>query len=437
MSFLPLTGIRVVDFTWNVAGPGATQVLAALGADVIKVEFPTRPDPGRYIAFSPVTDGNLDSSGFFADTNIGKRGVSIDPRNPDGLRLIEELVEVADVVAESYSARVLPSWGLTFDRMSELNDHIVYLSVSGFGHSGPHADYVSYGPTAQAASGVTWASGEPGKEPAGWGYSFLDVITGYHAAYAVTAALVRQDRGPNRIDLSQVETGATMLAPLLMDAMANGSQTSDESFPPGNRSAWPTDGADGYRYERGAPYGVYPTADDGTDGFCAISVLQDDQWQALVRVMGCPEWATNPHYDDAENRITAQDEIDLHLGEWTRTVKKYELMEALQGAGVPAGALQSGRDRLENDPSLRARQVFQEKVHPVVGQHRYEGLPVQVDGAPLLLPDHWPLLGHDTDTVLSDWLGYDSERCADLRTRGVTWPVDVPHPVHGPGVDAL
>ncbi|WP_433502164.1 CaiB/BaiF CoA transferase family protein [Pseudonocardia halophobica] len=432
MPFAPLTGVRVVDFTWNVAGPTATKVLAALGADVVKVEYPTRPDPGRVFSFSPVVPGVYDSGGFFADLNIGKRSLTVDPRQPAGLALVEELIGAADVLVESYSPRVMAGWGLTFDRMRELNDRIVYLSISGFGHSGPHGSYVSYGPTAQAASGVTYASGEPGRPPAGWGYSFLDVMTGYQAAYAVTVALAPTEREATRIDLSQVETGAAMLAPLLLDAAVNGTDTTTGAFPPGNRSAWPDGTVDGYRYERGAPYGVYRTADEGTDGFCAITVLDDDQWAALRECLGDPEWARDPRYATVAGRVADQDSLDAHLSEWTRTQTKYELMARLQSAGVPAGAVQSGRDRLEHDPSLRAREVFQRRTHAWVGEHRFGSLPVHVDGEPLPLADRWPLLGADTDAVLAEWLEADPARCAELREAGVTWPDGLPLPSYYP-----
>jgi len=430
MGFAPLQGVRVVDFSWNVAGPTATKVLAALGAEVIKIEYPTRPDPGRVFSFSPVVAGIYDSGGFFADLNIGKHSVTVDPRRDVGIRVIEGLIGVADVVVESYSPRVMTGWGLTFDRMLELNEAIVYLSVSGFGHSGPHGSYVSYGPTAQAASGVTYSSGEPKKPPAGWGYSFLDVMTGYQAAYAVTSALHgdRETRRGRRIDLSQVETGAAMLAPLLMDASVNGTDTTSRPFPPGNRSAWPGEPVDAYRYEVGAPYGVYRTADDGTDGFCAISVLTEEQWGGLKRCMDAPEWADDKRFADAASRVAHQDELDARIGEWTRGFGKYDLMQMLQSAGVPAGALQSGRDRLEHDPALAARNVFQRRTHAIVGDHRFESVPVHVDGEPLQLRSEWPLLGKDTDRVLREWLGMDERACAALSDTGVTWPVDLPRP---------
>jgi crotonobetainyl-CoA:carnitine CoA-transferase CaiB-like acyl-CoA transferase len=431
MTFAPLSGVRVVDFTWNVAGPTATKVLAALGADVMKVEWPERPDPGRFFSFSPVTDGVLDSGGFFADVNIGKRSLTVNPATAEGLALTERVIAASDVVVESYSPRVMASWGLTYTRMRELNPRIIYLSLSGFGHTGPHGSYVAYGPTAQAASGITSTSGIPGRPPAGWGFSYLDVMTGYQAAFALVAAIHRQQETGegNRIDLSQVEVGAALLGPVLLDFHANATITDKSTgFPPGNRARWPDSDVDGYRYETGAPYNLYPTADQGNEPFCAICVRTEDEWQRLRECMGSPAWSADPRFASLDSRIAHQDELDARVAGWTATLPRYELMELLQSAGVPCGVVQSGRDRVELDPSLRARQVFQPRDHPFVGRHNFEGFPVHVDGEALPLPDVFPILGQDTDRILADVLGLSATEVRDLADRGVTWPHDMPRP---------
>ena len=433
MSFAPLENSKVLDFSWNVAGPTATKVLACLGAEVLKVEWPTRPDPGRSFAFSPVQEGVFDSGGFFADLNIGKRSVTLDPNTDTGKDLVERLIATCDVLVESYSPRVMAKWGWTPARVRELNPRIVYLSVSGFGHTGPHGNYVSYGPTAQAASGVTHASGEPGRPPAGWGYSFLDVMTGYQAAYATVAAIHKQrlTGAGDRIDLSQVETGAAMLGPMLVDVAARGRDGQRTAgFPPGNRTAWPGADADGYRYERGAPYNLYRTSDEGTDGFCAISVMTDAQWDSLRECMGSPDWADAPEYATVDGRLANQEALDRHVGSWTRKFGKYDLMDRLQRNGVPCGAMQSGRDRLESDPSLRSRGVFQELEHAVVGRKRFESFPLQVDGRPLRLPPRWPYLGTDTEDVLRETLGLSTEEINRLRESGDLWPSGLARPAY-------
>ncbi|GAA4170631.1 CoA transferase [Gryllotalpicola koreensis] len=428
MNFQPLSGIRVLDFTWNVAGPTATKVLAALGADVIKVEWPLRPDPGRAFSFSPVTPGVFDSGGFFADLNSGKRSFTVDPNTEAGREILEEIIARCNLVIESFSARVMKGWGLGWERLQELNESLVYVSVSGFGHTGPHASYVSYGPTAQAVSGVTAASGRPGREPAGWGYSYLDVMTGYQAAFASVAALRQQKETGSgaRVDLSQLETGASLIGPLLMNA--DELEAQGEAFPPGNHAVerW---GQAGYRYEVGAPYNVYPTApqgEDDTDAFCAISVLTDAQWQMLAGLAAEHGHAAPDGLDTVRDRIERQAELDAWLSDWTREVEKFELADLLQSRGIPAAAMESGKDRIESDPSLAAREVFQATEHPFVGVHRMSSLPVLVDGRPLPAKASWPLLGRHTDEILAGVLGYDEGRITDLRRTGVTWPTGLP-----------
>lgn len=430
MTFSPLSGTRVLDFSWNVAGPTATKVLAALGADVVKVEWPTRADPGRALGFSPFQEGVFDSSGFFSSVNIGKRSFTADPTTEVGHAVVDRLLAWCDVVVESYSPRVMPGWGWTFERMTELNPRIIYMSVSGFGHTGPESSYVAYGPTAQAASGVTAASGEPGLPPAGYGYSYLDVLTGYQGALSVVAARLRQLGGAaaQRLDVSQVEVGAALIGPVLLDASLNGTVMADGLFPPGNRARWPRSTIDGYRYETGAPYNLYPTNDPGHNGFCAISVMSEPEWAALRTVMGDPEWAADPKYANQSSRLFHQNELDMRVSEWTRRYGKYELMELLRSAGLRAGALQTGRDRLEHDPAVRDHDVFQWRTHDLLGDHRYESIPMLVNGMPLPLRDFWPILGQDTETVLRDELGMTIDEIEELHKKGAIWPADLARP---------
>ena len=430
MTFSPLSGTKVLDFSWNVAGPTATKVLAALGADVVKVEWPARADPGRALGFSPFQEGVFDSSGFFSSVNIGKRSFTADPTTEAGHAIVDRLLAWCDVVVESYSPRVMSGWGWTFERMTELNPRIVYLSVSGFGHTGPESAYVTYGPTAQAASGVTASSGEPGLPPAGYGYSYLDVLTGYQAALAVTAARRRQQGGAaaQRLDVSQVEVGAALIGPILLDATLNGTVMADGLFPPGNRAHWPRSAVDGYRYESGAPYNLYPTSDPGHDGYCAISVMSEPEWAALRGAMGDPQWAADPKYANQATRLFHQNELDMHVGEWTRRHGKYELMDLLRAAGVRAGALQTGRDRLDHDEAVADHDVFQWRTHDLLGDHRYESVPMLVNGQPLALRDFWPILGQDTETVLADELGLTADEIAELDKKGAIWPADLARP---------
>ena len=209
----PLDGIRVVDFTWIVAGPTCTRLLGDLGAEVIRVENEQTLDSIRFGRPHPNGFDPPDSGAMFNWLDRNKRSITVNARHPDGLDLIKRLIRVSDVVIENYSSRILENWGLSFEEQRAENSEIIYVSLSGFGHSGPQRDYSTWGPTAQALSGLTAMSGLPeAPEPAGWGYSYLDHMAGFTAAAAITAALRhRRETGQGQwIDLSQVETGMAL-----------------------------------------------------------------------------------------------------------------------------------------------------------------------------------------------------------------------------------
>src|SRR3984957_8468878 len=404
-TWAPLRGVRVLDFSWNVAGPICGKVLAALGADVVKVESHQALDPTR-------RGGSM--AGFSANLNLGKRSVVVDAKTPEGHATLERLFASSDVVLESFASGTLEGWGFGFDRLVELSPRLVYVTITGFGHTGRYRSYVSYGPTAQAYSGLTFSSGLPDRAPAGWGYSYLDVFTGDMASAWALAALYRVrtagGSGPERVDVSQVETGASLLGPLLLDYQVNGTEPRRSGFPPGNRAVWPGDDVTGgARGEVGAPYGIYPTAGESLDAFCAIAVLGDDEWVRLRACMGDPAWAMDPSLRTVTGRLAGQDSLDAGVAAWTRGFEKYELMRRLTEAGVRAGAVQSARDRLDNDPSLAARGVYQGMDLEGIGEHRFERIPLHVDGRPLPVPASWPVLGADTEAVLAEWAGAGGE----------------------------
>ncbi|MCW2541629.1 MAG: hypothetical protein JWN95_3354 [Frankiales bacterium] len=415
----PLKGVRVLDFTWNVAGPTCTRILAALGAEVIKVEYPTMPDPGRRL-------GGV-AAGFFANVNLGKESITINAKSDAGRQLMERLIAKSDLVVESFSAGTLEAWGFPYEKLIALSPHVIYVSVTGFGHTTSFRKYVTYGPTAQAYSGLTYSSGLPGRPPAGWGYSHLDVFTGYITAMATLAAIYDvkyRGGGPRRVDMSQVENGVSLQGDLLIDAQVNGTASRRGGFPPGNRAIWPGDTASGgARGEIGAPYGIYKTAGKSKDSFCAIAVLTDQEWVRLRNCLGSPAWAMAERLNRASGRLAEQELLDERIGQWTAQHEKYELMDLLTAAGVRCGAVQSGRDRLESDPSLLARGVFPQLDLPEIGKFRFEAIPVRIGGEFVVPQPTWPVLGNDTGTVLQKVLGLNEEEIERLHDEGVTWPI--------------
>src|SRR3990172_1348309 len=220
-----LDGIRVVDFSWVRAGPWATRWLGALGAEIIKIEWPEN-ERGRLPSSTtpPDLEVNLNTSGNFNDTNVNKRSLSLNVRTPKGLEIVKRLIALSDIVLENFSSRVLQKWGLGYEELCKLKPDIVYVSMSGYGHTGRNHHYTTFGPVAQAASGLTFLSGLPDKPPAGWGWSYMDDTGGMYGAIAVITALChRQQTGRGQhVDLAQVSAGMTLLGPAFLDLEVNG-----------------------------------------------------------------------------------------------------------------------------------------------------------------------------------------------------------------------
>ena len=404
----PLSGVRVVDLTWIVAGPTCTRMLADFGAEVIRVENQQTLDSIRFGRPHPKGFEPPDSSGMFNWLNRGKRSITLNARHPRGLELLKRLLAVSDVLVENYSSRVLESWGLGYEQQREAKEDIIYVSLSGFGHSGPRRDYGTWGPTAQALSGLTAMSGFAGGEPAGWGFSYLDHLAGFTAATAIAAALRhRGETGRGQwIDLSQVETGMAVTGPASLDFTANGRRYRETGNPPGNRSVWP----------KAAPHNTYRTA--GDDKWIMITCLSHEQWSALCAALGDPEWLDDERFATLPARLRNQGALDAMIGERTAGREGRELMERLQAAGVPAGVVQNGVDLVANDAQLAAREWTVAREHPVLGEHITDGLPVHFSRTPGTRERPGPLLGEANEYVYGELLGCSPEEIAELMIDG-------------------
>ena len=404
----PLSGVRVIDLTWIVAGPTCTRMLADFGAEVIRVENQQTLDSIRFGRPHPKGFEPPDSSGMFNWLNRGKRSITLNARHPRGLELLKRLLAVSDVLVENYSSRVLENWGLGYEQQREAKEDIIYVSLSGFGHSGPRRDYGTWGPTAQALSGLTAMSGFAGGEPAGWGFSYLDHLAGFTAATAIAAALRhRGETGRGQwIDLSQVETGMAVTGPASLDFTANGRRYRETGNPPGNRSVWP----------KAAPHNTYRTA--GDDKWIMITCLSHEQWAALCGVLDAPEWLDDERFATLPARLRNQDALDEMIGERTAGQEGRKLMERLQAAGVPAGAVQNGVDLVANDEQLAAREWTVAREHAVLGEHITDGLPVHFSRTPGTRERPGPLLGEANEYVYGELLGYSSEEITELMIDG-------------------
>jgi crotonobetainyl-CoA:carnitine CoA-transferase CaiB-like acyl-CoA transferase len=426
-----LAGVRVLDFTWVRAGPWATRWLGAFGAEIVKIEWPENLDilRGNRVTVPPDLEPGPNTPGQFADTNANKRGITLNLRTPRGLDLVKRLVALSDIVIENFSSRVMQKWGLGYKVLQEIRPDIIYVSMAGFGHTGPNHHYTTMGPSAQAISGMTFLSGLPGKPPAGWGWSYLDDTGGmYGAMCALTALRHRNATGQGQhVDLSQMTAGITLTGPAFLDRSVNGRRARREGYPPGNRTVWPgTPLVNNYRGPTVAPHNAYRTRGGGYNDWCVIACFSDREWQNLVGLMGNPAWATDPRFDALLGRIQHQDEMDAEIERWTQTLEKYELTDTCQAAGVRAMPVQSPEDRVERDPQLSARGLYAELDHPVLGRRKVQGPPFHLSKTPAAIHRPAPLIGQHTREALEELLGLGLEEIRAGYEDGTFWPSGIP-----------
>ncbi|MBI4640474.1 MAG: CoA transferase [Candidatus Tectomicrobia bacterium] len=399
-----LTGIRVVDFTWVLAGPQATRILADFGAQVIKIENPERPDFSR--SYGPAREGTRppENSGYYNNHNRSKLGITLNVKHLKGQEIIRRLIAISDVVIENFSSRVMENLGLGYGELVKIKPDIIYVSMAGLGHAGPDHFVQTWGPTVQALSGLTFLSGLPGQQAAGWGFSYMDHTGGYYGAMAVLLAIYARNRtGQGQyIDLAQVEAAATLTGPAILEFFVNGRPSRRPGIPNGNRLEHPST----------APHGVYRCA--GVDRWCAIAVFTDEEWEALCKAMGNPVWTNDPKFSTRLARVANQDELDCLIEEWTVNYDPHDLMRLLQSMGVRAGAVQNAEDLTIRDPQIEERKLWVELDHPEVGRAKFDGIPIKLSETPGKLRRHGPLIGQDNDYVYGEILGMSPEEIKKL-----------------------
>jgi crotonobetainyl-CoA:carnitine CoA-transferase CaiB-like acyl-CoA transferase len=398
-SGLPLDGIRIVDLTAFWAGPSATHFLAALGADVVKVESIQRPDGIRFAASPPAgTQRWWEHSWLFHGVNVGKRSVTLDLGRPEGVDLAKRLVASADAVIENFSPRVLEAFGLGDDVLHEVNPRAVVVRMPAFGLGGPWRDRVGFAPTMEQLSGMAWLTGYPDGAPMA-PRGACDPLAGIHAAFALMAALARRDGTGEGglLELPMIEVALNVTAEQVIEHDVHGVVLERE----GNRGP------------AAAPQNVY--ACRGEEQWVALAVAGDDQWAGLRRVLGDPGWAADPQLATHGGRRAAHDLLDRELSAWFAGRDRDAVVEELAAAGIAAGSVVLPPDVVDN-VQLRARGFFETVDHPDTGSTEYAGLPF----ARLRGVDRWcrrpaPGLGQHNDEVLGGELGLSAEELDRLR----------------------
>jgi benzylsuccinate CoA-transferase BbsF subunit len=406
-----LAGIRVCDFSGQLAGAGATRFLAAMGAEVIRIEDPIAEGYWDVLrGVPPYVDERRgrELGGAFNNHNVEKLGVTLNLRTDAGKQLLRELVAVSDVVTENFAPGVLERLGFPYEELRGINEEIVYVSNSGFGHSGPYREFKTWGPLAQACCGLAFSTGLGDQAPAGIGYSYMDHHGGNFMVIAIMAGLMHRDRtGEGQwIDLSCTDAGALLNGPALLDYTVNGRPLRRPGSPDSNRSRSPLM----------APHGIYPSA--GEDNWVAIACRDDKDWAALA-TLADGSWAADACWVVLGGRIDGEDELDRRMAEWTRGRDRFELAATLRSVGVPAAAVQRPGERIELDPGTLEWGLWPTVTHTEMGRVRVDGVPVHFSVTDWVIERGAPCLGEHNDRVFGGLLGHSEAELRRFKEDGV------------------
>lgn len=395
----PLAGVRVLDLTAFWAGPAATTVMGALGADVIKLESVQRPDGMRFGAASTALDRWWERGPVFQVVNPGKRSVTIDLTRPEGRALVTQLIANVDVVIENFTPRVMEQFHLTWDDVHAINPRAVLVRMPAFGLSGPWRDRAGFAQSMEQVSGMATITGYADGPP--WiPRGPCDPISGMHAVVAVLCALEERER-----------SGEGMLVEVpMVEGVLNVAAESEVEY-----SAYGVVlHRDGNRGPVAAPQGLYRAA-GADERYVAVAVASDAQWLALRRALGDPEWAQSPDLLTAAGRRAAHDGLDAELGRWCAELEANDAADLLTGAGVAAEVVVRQPELLTN-PQLAARRFYEDLEHDVIGSHPFPSLPFRFaskEGGWLRSPA--PTLGQHNDEILGTELGLSPEDIDKLR----------------------
>jgi len=390
-----LDGMKVLDLTQYEAGTSSTQYLAWFGADVVKVEYPGRGDPGRAVA------GSGKDSLYFLSFNHNKKSVAINLSTPEGKDLFLRMLPKFDVVVENFSLGTMEKLGLGYDVLSQLHPPLIYATVKGFGTWGPYSKFKCFDMVAQAAGGSFSVTGYEDGPPMRPGATFGDTGSGMHCAMGILAAYIQRQRTGRgqMVEIAMQET----IASFMREEMSQREWRTQPIMRRGNRTVVPTD--------------LYPCAPGGKNDYAYLFVVTQQMWDSMCAVIGRPELADDPKFATVRDRHQNGDELWEIIAEWTRERTKWEVMETMGEAGVPCSAVYDTIDLLD-DRHLKARGQVKVVEHPVVG-------PVQMMAPPIHLSDSdvemvaAPLLGQHTAEVLAGVLGMGEAEVSALAERGV------------------
>src|SRR3954454_15306149 len=393
-----LDGIRIIDMTHNQAGPACAQILAFLGADVIKLEEPKAGDVARTVHADKKNGDSL----FFLLFNANKRSLTLNLKTEDGKRLFKEVVAKSDVLLENFSPGAMERLGLGWDVLRDINPRLIYATIKGFGSYGPHAHFKSYEPVAQAMGGAMSVTGFPDNPPTLVLPAIGDSGTGMQMAIGILAAL-QQRHSTGRGQHVEVA---------MQDAVVNIIRVSLRDH---QRAGRPME-RHGNQLGHTVPGTTYACAPGGPNDY-VIMLAQPQMWPALVKVLGRPELAEDPRFKTAEARWENRAELNAIVEAWTGQRSKHEVMRLMGDAGVPCGACLDTGEVLA-DPHLRARAMMLGVDYPTRGTYQTVGWPIKLSDSPADVARP-PLLGEHTEELLSALCGVGPGELQRLRDAGV------------------
>ena len=391
---MPLQGIKVLDLSRILAGPWAGQMLADLGADVIKVERPGAGDDTRLWGppYMPASVGFEDSesreAAYFQTANRGKRSLCVDMSQPKGQDIIKQLVVQADVLIENFKVGGLAKYGLGFESLGKINPRLVYCSITGFGQTGPYKDRAGYDFMIQAMGGLMSVTGSEDGEPMKVGVAVADVMTGLYASNAIQAALIHQLRTGQgqHIDLALLDVQVATLANQAMNYLATG----DNPKRLGNA------------HPNIVPYQAFAT----TDGHIILAVGNDGQFQRFCQVAGANELFSNPQYTSNALRVANRNELVPEVSQLLKQQTTQWWLTALNEVGVPCGPICT-IDQVFDNPQIQAREMKIALDHLQLGKVESVANPIKLSATPLQYSQAPPMLGEHTLAVLQDWLAME------------------------------
>jgi formyl-CoA transferase len=392
-----LSGIRVIDMTHNQAGPACTQMLAFLGADVIKLEEPRGGDVAR----RNMRDGDGDSL-FFLVLNANKRSLTLNLKTAAGKALFKRLIAKSDVLVENFGPGALDRLGLGWEELRQINTRLIYATIKGFGTYGPYSGYKSFEPIAQAMGGAMCVTGFPENPPTYVWPAIGDSGTGMHMAIGILAALQqRHTSGRGQcVEVSMQDAVVNLVRVSLRDHQRFGSARQRTGNQLGNN----------------VPGTTYACAPGGSNDYVFI-YAQPQMWPAVLAVIGRPELEEDPRFHTPQARWENRRALNAVIEAWTRQLSKHEVMRRMAAAGVPCGACQDTAEVLA-DPHLRAREMIVDVEYPRRGTYQTVGCPVKLSDSPVAV-SRPPLLGEHTDQLLGELCGVAAADLKELHEEGI------------------